>query len=282
MTMQSSRSATRDGGRAHGELWARLGSALVLASIAIAATLAGDWAFAAMIGAGTMVLAWEWGRMVRAETASLTMIVHGATLIAAVLLTVVGAFAAAFGALAVGAVAVAALRREVWSPLGVFYFGLPAMALVFVRSDAALGAAAILYLFVVVWGADTAAYFCGRLIGGPRLAPRISPKKTWAGFIGGSLAPGLLGLAAAAWLGATSPTMLAASSIGLAIVSQLGDLAESAAKRAFGAKDASQLIPGHGGLLDRVDGFLFAGLAAAGLALARDAAHPGHAILIWS
>jgi phosphatidate cytidylyltransferase len=148
------------------------------------------------------------------------------------------------------------------------------------RGDPSLGAAAVLYLFAVAWTTDTASYVAGRLIGGPRLAPRISPNKTWSGFIVGTLAPALVGFAFASVLEETSAMKLSLVSIVLALACQMGDLVESAVKRRFGAKDASQMIPGHGGLLDRIDGLLLAAIAAALIAL-RDVASPGRGLLIW-
>jgi phosphatidate cytidylyltransferase len=151
---------------------------------------------------------------------------------------------------------------------------------VWLRSDQDLGAVAVLYLFAVAWTTDTASYAAGRLIGGPKLAPRISPRKTWSGFIVGALAPSLIGYAFAAALGGTSAWRLALVSVALALACQLGDLVESAVKRRFGAKDMSHLIPGHGGLFDRIDGLLLAAILAALIAL-RDPASPGRALFVW-
>jgi phosphatidate cytidylyltransferase len=138
----------------------------------------------------------------------------------------------------------------------------------------------VLYLFAVAWTTDTASYAAGRLIGGPKLARRISPRKTWSGFIVGALAPALVGYLFALALEGTSAWRLALVSVALAFACQLGDLLESAVKRHFGAKDMSQLIPGHGGLLDRIDGLLIAAILASLIAL-RDPANPGRGLLIW-
>jgi phosphatidate cytidylyltransferase len=160
------------------------------------------------------------------------------------------------------------------------YAALPAATLVFLRSDGSLGLIAVLYLFAVAWTTDTASYAAGRLIGGPKLAPRISPRKTWSGFIVGALAPALVGVLFAIALKGSSAVRLALVSVALALACQAGDLMESWVKRRFGAKDSSQLIPGHGGLLDRIDGLLFAAVLAALIAL-RDPAHPARGLLIW-
>jgi len=160
------------------------------------------------------------------------------------------------------------------------YAALPAAALVWLRGDPALGAVAVVYLFAVAWTTDTASYAGGRLIGGPKLAPRISPRKTRSGFIVGAVTPALVGYAFALALKGTSPLKLALVSVALALACQMGDLVESWVKRRFGAKDMSQMIPGHGGLLDRIDGLLFAAILAALIAL-RDPANPGRGLLIW-
>jgi phosphatidate cytidylyltransferase len=148
------------------------------------------------------------------------------------------------------------------------------------RGDQAFGAIAVLYLFAVAWTTDTASYAAGRLIGGPKLAPRISPRKTWSGFLVGALTPALVGVAFMAVLKSGSALRLALVSVALALACQMGDLFESWVKRRFGAKDMSQLIPGHGGLLDRIDGLLFAAVLAALIAL-RDPSNPGRGLLIW-
>jgi phosphatidate cytidylyltransferase len=120
------------------------------------------------------------------------------------------------------------------------------------------GLLTVLWLMMMVWACDTGAYFAGRTIGGPKLLPSVSPKKTWAGLIGGMVAAALVGAAMAAWSGLADPVILAAVSAAVAAFSQVGDLSESAFKRHFGVKDSGDVIPGHGGVLDRVDGLLFA------------------------
>jgi phosphatidate cytidylyltransferase len=138
----------------------------------------------------------------------------------------------------------------------------------------------VLFVFAVAWVTDTASYVAGRLIGGAKLAPGISPNKTWSGFVVGASIPALVGVAFAAAIEETSAPRLALVSIVLALACQGGDLIESAVKRRFGVKDASRLIPGHGGLLDRVDGLLLAAVVAALIAL-RDPTSPGRGLLIW-
>ncbi len=168
-----------------------------------------------------------------------------------------------------------------WSAAGVYYAGFPAIALIAIRQDPEYGFHAILYLFLVVWSADTGAFFTGRLIGGPKLAPSISPNKTWSGFIGGALFACIAGIVFAAWLGHTSIPIVAVLSIVLALISQGGDLGKSFIKRFFGVKDTSGLIPGHGGVLDRLDGLVFAAIGAGLIAAAADPLKPGRALLVW-
>ncbi len=270
-------------GRTPSDIWIRLVSAFVMAPIAIALTWAGVWPFALLVAVVGVVVSWEWGRLVRGMVnVDGAMIAQAVAVAGAAALTAAGQPHLGLGALAIGFLAVTWLAdRDQWSVAGVVYFGLPAVALVFLRSDPAYGAVAILYLFAVVWCADTAAYVSGRAIGGPKLAPRISPKKTWAGFAGAVIAPALLTLAVASWLGETGALPLAGVSLVLAAISQLGDLVESATKRAFDVKDVSGLIPGHGGLMDRIDALIFASVAAGAMAALRDAANPGQALVIW-
>jgi phosphatidate cytidylyltransferase len=138
-------------------------------------------------------------------------------------------------------------------------------------------------LFAVVWVTDIAAYFAGRMIGGPKLWPRVSPKKTWSGAVVGTIAAVAAGLAVVAVVAGAQPwPALAAVCLVLSIASQAGDLAESALKRRFGAKDAGKLILGHGGLMDRLDGFIAAAVVAALIGVARgDVSAPAAGLLIW-
>ncbi|MSO92149.1 MAG: phosphatidate cytidylyltransferase [Rhodospirillales bacterium] len=153
-------------------------------------------------------------------------------------------------------------NRAIWRLAGALAIVLPCLALLWLRQGPG-GREAILWLFLVVWAADTGAYATGRALGGPKLAPSISPAKTWAGLLGAIVAAGLAGVAAAMLLSGGSANRAFALGAVLGAVSQMGDLAESWAKRKFGVKDASRLIPGHGGLMDRIDGLFAAALAVA-------------------
>ncbi|MCC2662263.1 MAG: phosphatidate cytidylyltransferase [Geminicoccaceae bacterium] len=214
----------------------------------------------------------EWARLTAIRHGRRSgLIAGGAVLLVGVgttLLSALGRTEAAVAGLLAGMLLAALLAqaaggRPGWTALGVGYIGLPALALLWLRALPELGFAVLLWLLIVVWTTDTAAYFAGRAIGGPRLAPAISPSKTWAGLGGGMVGAALTG-ALAAWL-LGSGRLLQAAGLGalLAVVAQLGDLFESGFKRAAGVKDSGALIPGHGGLLDRIDGLLFAAPALA-------------------
>jgi phosphatidate cytidylyltransferase len=161
--------------------------------------------------------------------------------------------------------------------LGFPYLGLAAVALPWLRADPAVGLANTLFILCVVWASDIGAYLVGRLVGGAKLAPRISAGKTWSGAVGGLASAPLAGLAVATIASTefSAPHVIGLA-IGLGIVSQLGDLLESALKRHFGVKDSGRIIPGHGGLLDRLDALLAVAPVAALLALT-----VGRGVVLW-
>jgi phosphatidate cytidylyltransferase len=173
-------------------------------------------------------------------------------------------------------------QRLGWSAAGILYAGLLLLAPMVLRRDPGLGMACIFLLFAVVWTTDIAGYFAGRTIGGPKLAPSISPKKTWSGAIAGLAGAALVVAIGARFVPQARMGSLMVVAIALSIVSQAGDLAESALKRHFGAKDASQIIPGHGGVMDRLDGFWAAAVCAALIGIARGGlAEPAKGLLVW-
>jgi phosphatidate cytidylyltransferase len=155
--------------------------------------------------------------------------------------------------------------KPYWIIIGIIYIVVPCYALTHLRTDLDLGFQTVLWLFVLVWSADTGAFAAGRLIGGPKIAPRISPNKTWSGLSGGIFAAGIAGFISALVLGHQNVIPLTVFSALLGMLSQGGDLFESWIKRRFNKKDSGALIPGHGGLLDRVDGLLTAAVGAAAL-----------------
>jgi phosphatidate cytidylyltransferase len=159
-----------------------------------------------------------------------------------------------------------------WRLAGAIYVGLPALALLLLRALPGNGMELVLWVLGLTVAADTLAYVAGRGIGGPKLAPRISPNKTWAGLAGAIAGAALMGALASTWLGAGGLWKLTFGAAALGVVEQAGDLVESAFKRHFGVKDSSGIIPGHGGVLDRVDGLLAVGLAVAAIILLRGGA----------
>lgn len=240
----------------------RIVSALALAPLPVAAIWFG-WPWLPLLtGAAAAVMAWEWGRLCRGGDFGQTGIVLVTVVLAAVAAAALAAPALAFGAVLFGAgVVLWTARRErdvepQWTAVGALWVALPCVCLLWLAGDGPAGRATLLWALAVVWATDIGAYAVGRSFGGPLLAPRWSPRKTWAGLAGGILCAAMAGWATAAWLEISPVLPLVLVSAGLAIVEQFGDLAESMAKRRFGVKDASGLIPGHGGLLDRLDGLL--------------------------
>lgn len=270
--------------RVSGEFVARIISSVVLAAVALAAALAGGYVFTALVMTGAVLMAWEWGRMVRQERDDPAVTAaHGAAVAGAALLAAVGQPLLGVVGVAVGAAIVFVLafgRRARWSAAGVLYVGLPAIALIWLRGGGAAGVTAILFLFTIVWTTDTFSYVCGKLIGGPKLWPWLSPNKTWAGTIGGVVVAGVAAVAFAMVMQHAAPAALALTGIVLAMAAQVGDLGESALKRAFNVRNASDLIPGHGGCMDRMDGIVGAATVAAILAAWRNIEQPAAALLL--
>ncbi len=270
------------------ELVLRINSAILLVGLTLALTYAGPQTFAALILFFAAVMSWEWGRVVRSRGTDTIFLLQVIAIVISGLLTLEKYPAWAFAVIAAATWMVFWLHNEAhlasdpwWSSAGVYYTGFPAIAMIAIRQDPEYGFHAILYLFLVVWSADTGAFFTGRLIGGPKLAPSISPNKTWSGLLGGALAACAAGVAFAIWLGHTSIPILGGLSVVLALIAQGGDLGESFIKRFFGVKHSSGLIPGHGGVLDRLDGLVFAAMGAGLIAVAADPLKPGRALLIW-
>jgi phosphatidate cytidylyltransferase len=207
------------------------------------------------------VMAWEWARLCRAGRLGASGVVLIGAVLGAIAAAAVAGVALAIGVSLAGAAIVFWMaRREPggaphWLALGALWVALPCVLLLWLAPMDGAGRVTLLWIFAVVWSTDIGAYAIGRQVGGPLLAPQWSPRKTWSGLIGGAGCAALAGWSTARILGG-SVALLVVVSAGLAIVEQFGDLAESGAKRRFGVKDSSGLIPGHGGLLDRLDGLL--------------------------
>jgi phosphatidate cytidylyltransferase len=266
------------------ELALRVLSAIVLAPLALVIAYLGGWLFVMFWGIAAIGVWWEWSRLVAGPAAAPAFAAGVIALALASLLAGAGRFALAAGVIALGAIVAAALLpsgRRLWTALGVGYAGTVLVAPVTLRHDPDYGFFAIVFLFSVVWVTDVMAYVVGRLIGGPKLAPRLSPHKTWSGALGGAAAAVIAGVATARAAGLDGWMMIAVVGFGLSVSSQAGDIFESSIKRRHGAKDASHLIPGHGGLMDRLDGFIAAALAAALLGVLRAGGAPARGLLVW-
>jgi phosphatidate cytidylyltransferase len=260
----------------------RVAAALVLAPLAIAVAYAGGWLWAALVVLVVVGLYVEW--LLIAEACTIRAVVAGAVAFA-----VAGFFLAMAridGAVPVlvvglGAVTLLSPERRFWAGTGFGYAAAAEVASILLRLDKVYGFVALMLVLLVVWATDSGGYFAGRGIGGPKLWPRVSPSKTWAGAIGGFAASLLIGAGFAAFGSAkTVPILLLCAA--LSIASQLGDLFESAVKRRFGVKDSSQIIPGHGGLLDRLDGFVVAIVLAAILGFLRGGVDGvGRGLVVW-
>ncbi len=253
----------------------RFAMGVVMVGVALVATTFGGWWFRALVAAATMLMLVEWADMHKVPRlwAWITAALGVATLIGAAEYLyaaaeqvdeipddLTGALFAdnwlGFAAFLAPALVAAALSRRIVMGWGVLYIGIPAFALL---SLSWVWETLVLWVFVVTWATDILAYFAGRTIGGPKLAPRISPNKTWAGLIGGMVGAGLFGWATATWFEMEPLFLWIGAPMGL--IAQTGDLYESWEKRRAGVKDSGRLLPGHGGVLDRLDGLLAAALA---------------------
>ncbi len=255
-------------------LLTRIISAAVLAPLVLAAIYFGGWWFAALVVLAAGLMGWELTRMCnegKLGWPGWLIIVTLTVSIGAFLLTgsfnsismlMCGAVVSTFPLIDLPPASDAATRtsrkvRQLFLLFGTLYIGLACLSFLWLRSVPEEGLSLVFWLLAVVWATDIGAYFAGRGIGGPKLAPSISPNKTWAGLIGGALSAGLVGAVAAGLLNSDA-TLLVVGGMVLAVVAQGGDLLESWCKRRFGVKDSSHIIPGHGGILDRVDGLLAA------------------------
>jgi phosphatidate cytidylyltransferase len=270
---------------AGGELVLRVCSALVLVPLAILTAYLGGWLFAVFWGIAGLGVLWEWTTLVTAADRRGVLMGSAVALVLALGLAATGYPRAAVIVLAMGALGTAVLApadRRSWVAAGLPYAGALAVAPIVLRSDSSDGFLAMVFLFAIVWATDIAAYFVGRVVGGPKLMPSVSPKKTWSGAVGGMLAAVAVAIAVAKAAALTGTLEIAVLAVALSVFAQAGDLFESSLKRRFGAKDSSHLIPGHGGLMDRLDGFVSAAVVAVLIGLARGGLEaPGRGLLVW-
>ena len=258
--------------RPHGrsELLSRLVSAVVMGAAALATAWTGGLVFTLFWYSAAFAVLWEWQGLVAGPRRGPAVAAGAAALAVAAFLAGAGEALAALALLGLGAMATAMIGypgQRLAMAGGLLYAGALAVALPILRQSTPDGLAIVLWLFAVVWGTDTMAYFGGRLIGGPKLARRLSPSKTWSGFLTGISCGAVLGLFVVPAKGCELCT-LAAGLCGGALA-QAGDLFESSMKRRYGVKDAGSLIPGHGGVMDRLDGFIAASVFAAAMGLCR-------------
>ena len=258
-------------------------TAAVLAPLAIGIVYAGGWFWTVLVTAVSVGIFIEWLMIVGARDNLRVLGAGVGALVVTGLCLGFGRYDGAIPFAVLGLVMVAYLGGDQrhWTASGYLYAAAALLASVLVRADAEWGFAALMLVLLVVWAADIGGYFAGRTLGGPKLWPWVSPKKTWSGAIGGFV----LGLCVAsgfAVLGYGNWLPLLALAALLSVVSQLGDLFESAVKRRFGVKDSSQIIPGHGGLMDRLDGYVAAVVAAALFGVARGGIEgAGRGLMMW-
>lgn len=260
----------------------RAASGLALSIVTFAAVYFGRPYFNLLIAAGAAALAWEWVRLCGERVPGFGFAILLLGLLAVVAVASLYGAARALMLVVAGTVALytaewlGARSRRGWLAFGALYIGLPACAYIAIAGDPQWGRATILWMFFAVAATDIGAYFSGRAIGGPKIAPGISPNKTWAGLLGGTAGAMVVGAVAAGYWLERSVWPLVGLSAALAVISQSGDFFESLVKRRFGVKDSSAIIPGHGGLFDRVDGHI---AAAASVAAANWAS--GSSVLTW-
>jgi phosphatidate cytidylyltransferase len=270
----------------------RLVSALVLAPLALACAYSGGVLFLLVCLMAATAILWEWTGLVQRHGADWRYFAPGlaALLLAATAIDLgrlpQGIAAIALGTMVTGAIAFwyprSTLNAALWAASGVIYASIVLVCPVLLRDDPDYGLAALLFLFATVWATDVFAYLTGRTLGGPLLWPRLSPNKTWSGALGGLLGGVAAGVAVAYASAGTRGAVAGVLALLLSIVAQGGDLFESAVKRRFGVKDSGHLIPGHGGVMDRLDGFLVAALAAVLIGILRQGvAAPARGLLAW-
>ena len=293
MTLSAPPDSAQANGPRASNLTLRVASAVVLAPVTLAITYVGGWIFCALCAIAAGGILWEWVSLASHRADPRVLAPGWLALLGAMVLIGLGLPAGGMGAAAIGAIVagsiVAALPRATdepsapaWAAGGVIYAGALLIAPAMLRSDPQWGLTALLFLFANVWATDIFAYFCGRAIGGPLLWPRVSPKKTWSGAVGGLAGGVAVSVAVAYASGVGKLGIVGVMACVLSVLAQAGDLFESSVKRRFGAKDASHLIPGHGGLMDRLDGFIVAALAALLIGIIHQGmAAPARGLLVW-
>lgn len=279
-------SPANDGKPRRSDLVLRLWSAAVLVPVALLITWWGGLPSFLLVALVSAIVFAEWanivGRSPRLLPSTPDVSIGVAFVALAAIVAGLQGIGTGLAVLVAGIVGVALISRSTWLAAGVVYAGLLGVCLASLRSDSAVGLCAVVVLLVLVWGTDSFAYFAGRSLGGPKLWPRVSPKKTWSGSIGGLIGGVVVASITAALFGVRVGPLLVFCLVLLSIASQAGDLFESAIKRHFDKKDSGCIIPGHGGMMDRVDGLIFAAIGAALIGWANGGDHHlGQGLLTW-
>ena len=263
----------------------RVLSALVLAPVELLTAWVGDWPFALFWIVAALAVLWEWSALVAVTSYRLMFFSAAGAVAAAGLLAWLGRPVIALLMVGLGALAAAIFapaERRIWVTLGVGYAGAMLLAPMFLRADSTYAFAVIVLMFAIVWTTDVLGYFAGRAFGGPKLLPAVSPNKTWSGAIAGTGGAMVVALLVLSLFGSFNVPAVLGIAFMLSVVGQFGDLLESWVKRQFGAKDASQFIPGHGGVMDRLDGFWAAAVAGCLIGLLRGGFDgPARGLLLW-
>ncbi len=236
----------------YGDLAPRVIVGVLLIVLAVGASWKGGWTFSLLVAVAVMLIFGEWCGLHNNRRA---VRMSGMAMLGGIAFAVnAGYVTEALAAL--GIVAILALIISRSTAVGILYAGLPAVALIWMRQQPE-GFSFVLWTLASVWATDICAYFAGRMIGGPKLAPKISPSKTWAGLVGAMLGAGAVaaGLNAYLDLGFDGRLMFAIGAF-VAVAAQVGDFYESSLKRVAGVKDSGRLLPGHGGVMDRLDGLI--------------------------
>ncbi|HUI20674.1 MAG TPA: phosphatidate cytidylyltransferase [Methylocella sp.] len=275
------------GRRGLADLLPRLGSALVLMTAALVSVWQGGLTFDVIWACAALAVGFEWQNLIAARRPRIRFFLVGIGLVLCAYFVGRASISIAFmvlGACGFALAFAAGPGRRIWAFSGMAYAGLLVVSVGALHGSSSYGARAIVWLFATVWGTDVFAYFGGRLIGGPKLCPRISPSKTWSGTLAGVFAGALTGAAVGLnGLGAPAAALpLFALGLAGAAVSQGGDMFESSVKRHFGIKDSSTLIPGHGGFMDRLDGFIAAAVFAALVGASRGLPSIAAGLFDWS
>ncbi len=269
------------------DLKRRVPSAIAMIVLALAATWYGGFPFLLFWTLAALMVWYEWATIAGVRHKTTVLALGFLTLAIAAVFLSIHLSLAAIAAVIAGAILAAVLMggegtTRFWSAGGLIYAALAFIPAVLLREDPKFGFYAIIWLYAVVWLTDIAAYFAGRFVGGPKLAPIISPKKTWSGAIGGTLFGVLGGTVIATVSNARFAVMSIAIALFVSVFSQAGDIFESFVKRKFGKKDASGILPGHGGVMDRIDGFIAAAFLALVIGyLHRGAGGPATGLLQW-